>query len=322
LVLDQRANNRFKSVSSFVCGFGTLSSQISAILPTYNRPARLRDTLQRILACDPAPAEVIVHVDAGDTTSGDLIRTEFPDVRLLESAERVGPGGGRNRLVAAASCPLVASFDDDSYPVDLDYFARLEMVFDRYPRVAVLAAVVFNNGDEMKPGEPSCRWVADFGGGGCAYRRDVFLDTTGYVPMPIAYGMEEVDLALRLHGSGWGILQSPWLRVRHETDRRHQQAPAVTAASVANISLLAYLRYPISRWWVSVGQTMNMVWYLLRNNRRRGIVAGLGRIPGLARRYSSYRGPVTASALDSYLRLRRRPVDAGMVLKQQGAACT
>ena len=37
--------------------------------------------------------------------------------------------------------------------------------------------------------------MADFSGGGCAYRKTRYLEIGGYVPIPTAYGMEEVDLA-------------------------------------------------------------------------------------------------------------------------------
>jgi GT2 family glycosyltransferase len=289
------------------------SSGVSAIIPTYNRPDKLRVSLERILACEPPPAEVIVHADGGDNQTATLIRAGFPQVRLIESVDRVGPGGGRNRLLAAAACRFVASFDDDSYPVDTDYFARLELAFEKSPETAVLAAAIFHNGEQVEPDDRRCRWVADFVGCGCAYRREAFMRTTGFVPLPLAYGMEEVDLALRLHGSGWRILQSPWLRVRHETDRQHQADPAITSATVANLPLLTYLRYPVACWWVGLAQTMSRVCWLALHRRWRGITGGFYRVPGLIRSYAGYRRTVSMSALNSYLRLRRRPVDCGNI---------
>ena len=60
--------------------------------------------------------------------------------------------------------------------------------------------------------------------GACVYRRSAFLEAGGYVPLPVAYGMEEVDLALRLHSRGGKILTTPWLRVFHNTDlKRHAE---------------------------------------------------------------------------------------------------
>jgi GT2 family glycosyltransferase len=285
-------------------------ANVSVVIPTYNRTEKLGVALEHILACDPAPAEVITHVDGGDIKTAGFLRSRFPGVKVLESEARVGPGGGRNKLIAAASLPIVASFDDDSYPIDHDYFGRLQAIFDRHAGAAVLGGVVFEDGDEIRTNKADCRWVADFHGGACAYRRSAFLETSGYVPLPVAYGMEEVDLALRLHAAGWGILESSWLRVRHESDRRHQYSPAITAGMVANVALCAYLRYPVTLWWVGAVQTMKMIWLMIRLRRFNGVLAGLGRIPVLAMRYRSYRSTVSSPKLRSYLRLRRNPKDA------------
>ena len=58
-----------------------------------------------------------------------------------------------------------------------------------------------------------------------------FLATSGYVPLAVAYGMEEVDLALRLHEKGGRILRTPGLRVFHDTDLKRHANPAVTAGT-------------------------------------------------------------------------------------------
>lgn len=41
---------------------------ISVVIPTYNRPEDLLKTLREISACDPCPEEIIVHIDANDSS--------------------------------------------------------------------------------------------------------------------------------------------------------------------------------------------------------------------------------------------------------------
>ena len=98
---------------------------VTVIIPTYCRSEVLCQTLARLATCCPLPSEVIVHVDAGDNESSAAVHLHFPKVRVIQSATRQGPGGGRNKLVAAARNELIASFDDDSYPMDRDFFARV-----------------------------------------------------------------------------------------------------------------------------------------------------------------------------------------------------
>jgi GT2 family glycosyltransferase len=211
--------------------------------------------------------------------------------------------------VNAARFELIASFDDDSYPIDSDYFERALKVFDQFPDASVIAAAVCHLGESIGLDARSAQWTADFSGCACLYRRQAFLEAGGYVPLPVAYGMEEVDLAIRLHSRARKILGTPWLRVFHETDLKHHEEPHITAGSIANLALLAYLRYPVSLWGIGVGQCANRLLWLLRHGRTRGIVKGVTMIPGHVWENHQYRAPVSKKVVRSYLALRRAPVE-------------
>lgn len=283
-------------------------SQVTALVTAHRRIDRTLDTLRVLAACVPPPAEILVHVDGNESACAAAIRQSHPAVRLLVSEATVGPGGGRNAMIAAARTPLVASFDDDSHPIDGDYFARVATLFDRVPGASVIGAHVYHRHETVAPAVRAAAWVADFAGGACAYRRDHFLETGGYLPLETAYGMEEVDLALRLHARGRQVLRTPWLRVFHDTDLARHADPAVTAASVQNLALLTYLRYPLAVWPIGAAQIVNRVCWLVGHGRRRGVLRGLGHIPAVLRRHHAARRLVPAAAVRSYLRLRRHPV--------------
>jgi GT2 family glycosyltransferase len=280
--------------------------EITVAIPTYQRPDALLKALRQIYQCDPVPDEIVVHLDNGDsTTEAVLLSSEFRNIVILKNPAQVGPGGGRNLAIARAKHELVASFDDDSYPIDTDYFARLIHLFEQFPQAAVIGSAIFHQNEPILPDQPTATWVADFVGCGCAYRKDVFLQTQGYVQLPLAYGMEETDLSLRLHHLGWGVLQSPWLRVFHDTRLEHHNNPRITAASITNQALLAYLRYPISLWWLGGVQCLSRIVWLLRHQRRTGVLAGVMAIPALLQQQHRHRQPVSSKSLLSYLQLRR-----------------
>ena len=281
---------------------------ISAIVTAYERIDQTLATLKIIQSCSPAPAEILVHVDANRVECERAIRKAFPEVRILQSEDHIGPGGGRNKLLNAAQFEFVASFDDDSYPLDSDYFARALQLFDKFPDASVICAALYHTGEAIGLDERSAQWTADFSGGACIFHRKAFLEAGGYVPLPVAYGMEEVDLAIRLHSRGGRILTTPWLRVFHNTDLKRHADPQVTAGSIANLALLAYLRYPVSLWVVGVGQCVNRLLWLLRHGRRRGIWRGLTMIPAHLWTNHRYCLPVSKRAVRSYLALRRAPV--------------
>jgi GT2 family glycosyltransferase len=281
---------------------------ISAIITAYERIEQTLATLRIIQSCTPPPDEVLVHVDANRRDCEEAIRKTFPAVRILRSKEQVGPGGGRNKLVDAAQFEFVASFDDDSYPIDSDYFARAAKLFEQFPDAAVICAALYHVGEAIGLDDRHAEWTADFSGGACIYRRRAFLDAGGYVPLPVAYGMEEVDLALRLHSRGGRILTTRWLRVFHNTNLERHADPRVTAGSIANLALLAYLRYPVSLWGIGIGQCANRLLWLLRHGRRRGILKGVTMIPAHLWSNHRYRLPVSKNTVRSYLALRRNPV--------------
>ena len=287
-------------------------TNISAIVTAYERVDQTLNTLRILESCDPKPDEILVHVDGNRIECERAIRAAFTQVKIVVSVERVGPGGGRNKLVAAANYEFVASFDDDSYPIDSDYFARVVQLFDRFPEASIVCASLYHAGEAIGLDERKAQWTADFSGGACVYRRDAFIDAGGYVPLPIAYGMEEVDLALRLHSCGGKILSSSWLRVFHDTDLKRHAEPHVTAGSIANLALLAYLRYPVSLWSIGAWQCVNRVLWLLRHGRHSGIWRGLAMIPGHLRAHRKFRLTVSNRAVRSYLALRRAPSHASL----------
>ena len=255
-------------------------------------------------------AEPSVTAAANDPIA-EAIRQKFPAVRVL-ATNNAGPGGARNALVAAAVHPIVASFDDDSYPMDPDYFSRVTALFAAFPAATVVTARIFHLHDTVEPPRAAAEWGADFSGGACAYRRDGYLEVGGYVPLPDAYNMEEVDFALRLHAKGGKVLATPWLRVCHDTDLARHAEPAVTSASIYNLALLAFLRYPASLAIVGAAQCANRIQWLLRHGRRRGILAGLAGIPGRLWRHRTGRRPLRAATVRSYLSLRRHPVPVSL----------
>jgi GT2 family glycosyltransferase len=280
---------------------------ISAIVTAYQRVEETLVTLRKLQECQPAPAEILVHVDGNQTDCGLAIRAAFPDVRVLVSGGNMGPGGSRNKLVAAARHEWIASFDDDSHPHDRDYFSRAARATQAFPHAAVYAANIYHRGEPV-PDELSYNvQQADFGGGGCVFSRTAFLDAGGYVPLPVAYGMEEVDLALRLHAMGKRVLRVPKLRVFHDTQLQRHTAPGVTAGSISNIALRTYLRYPPAYWPVGLGQIINRVRWLILNGRWAGVCSGLALAPHHCWRHRRFRKPVPAAALQSYLGLRRKP---------------
>jgi glycosyltransferase involved in cell wall biosynthesis len=281
---------------------------VTAIVTAYKRVEQTLATLRILMACEPCPAEILVHVDGNQKATLERLKSEYPEVRYLLSEGNVGPGGGRNKLLQAASHELVASFDDDSYPMQPDYFDRAVSLFEHIPEASVITCKVVLPGEESGGPQPLIEWSSDFCGGACVYRKKVFLETSGYVPLPTAYGMEEVDLALRLHAAGHRILKTSWMQVMHDTDLGRHAEAEVTAGSIANIALLAFLRYPVVLWPVGFYQMARRVSWLFTHGRSKGVLRGLGRIPAVLWKNRHHRLTLSLARVKSFLKLRRWPL--------------
>ena len=277
---------------------------VSVIIPTWDRLDDLQQTLSVIKSCDPAPEEIIVHVDAGDTDTAPWLNTHYPNINILQSQMRQGPGGGRNRLLNKVESVYIVSLDDDSYPIDRDYFQRVVAAFERHPQAGILAASICHRGESMPKALQKSRKAASFVGCGCAYRKSAWLDVDGYVPLPRAYGMEETDVSLQMIDAGWTIVHDHRLRILHDTDLKHHDSPAMTAAALANRALLAYLRYPASHWWLGVLQYMNRIRWSIRNGRREGLLRGIRETLPLLWKHRNERDPVSVQALQTYRSLQ------------------
>lgn len=279
---------------------------VSVIIPTYGRGTAIIKVLERIAVCRPSPAKIIVHLDApADNALAEISRL-FPDIIVLSSDTRLGPGGGRHRALMACETPFAVSFDDDSYPIDQQFFSEVERLFVQNEDVALLAAQIWHRNEDVPE---LSDWMYDrptFVGCGFAIRVEAYRQIRGYLPRPVAYGVEETDVSLQLFAARQRICQVGALRVFHDTDLKHHSSAVITAASITNLALYAFLHYPVSRLGWGVLQVANRVRFLASRRRFRGIIAGFLAIPLDCYRFRQYRDPVDPDVLSRFFRLISR----------------
>lgn len=259
---------------------------ISVAIPAFGNEAALTYTLARIFQSSPLPQEVLLHFDGGWEPATDFTADAPVPVRIFRSATNLGPGGGRHRLLHEAHCELVACFDDDSWPLDADYFARVLALMTVFPNVAVMSPAVYLKEKPILPTIAEASESVGFEGSASVTRRSMYLQLPGYVPVPKPYGVEETDLSLQAHAAGFEILSSPWLRAWH--NRPHADNQHGTAPWVANEVLMAYLRYP--RWlqpwgWLRALRRIKLHW---APHNTRWLLGALASSPQLCLTYEGY----------------------------------
>lgn len=187
------------------------------IITTRNRKEDLHRTCAVLAAMQPPPDEVIICADGCTDGTVEFVREAHPGFRLLINDTACGSIASRDKMMRASDCDLLLSLDDDSYPMEIDFFAKLPGLFVRRPQLAVAAFP--QHSDEFPEtltlvdfGPP--QFVGSFSNAGAAIRRSVFLELGGY-PAYFRHAYEEPDFALRCVAAGFEVRFEPSLHIRH-----------------------------------------------------------------------------------------------------------
>ncbi|WP_163336857.1 glycosyltransferase family 2 protein [Desulfopila sp. IMCC35008] len=88
----------------------------SVCIANYNGVNYLSDCIESVLMqeFDEGQIEIIVHDDASEDNSVDYIRTNYPFVRLIESASNVGFCVSNNRMVSEAKGKCILLLNNDA----------------------------------------------------------------------------------------------------------------------------------------------------------------------------------------------------------------
>ncbi len=211
----------------------------SIVIPNYNGERFLPTCLNALRAQDyPADRfEVIVVDDASRDGSLDLLKREFPEVRVVALQRNRGLAAACNAgaTVARGDALVMLNNDTEASP---GWLSALMSTLIAHPEVGAVASkmLLFDRRDILhsagdmygRDGIPRNRgvWERDEGqydedrrvfggcGGAVAYRRDAWEEAGGFDEQFFMY-LEDVDLAWRLRLLGWEALFAPEARVYH-----------------------------------------------------------------------------------------------------------
>lgn len=191
---------------------------ISYVLPTRDRPERLKATLQSLATLgdhrECGGAEVIV-VDIGSHERLILPRALESGVPIKYLLRERHEGAAARNIGAAASDPSaewLVMLEDDSYPDDTEFLSRLR----EHP--AGVGAVCADIWLPTKPGRRAEREQGGlpevFLGCGVAIRRGLFLDLGGY-DASLGCSGQECDFSARLMIVGSRVAFDSFFSVTH-----------------------------------------------------------------------------------------------------------
>ncbi len=124
--------------------FGMTPELISVIIPTYNRPEMLRQTLASLQAQTEVAWEAVV-VDDGDG-SGLAFANQLNDTRIRALMnEGEGQVVARNTAIGAAQGDIIAWLDDDDWWEDVNHLTRVKETLSKPALVHGHGYFIFTN---------------------------------------------------------------------------------------------------------------------------------------------------------------------------------
>jgi hypothetical protein len=235
---------------------------IAVGIVNYNGHHLLKRHLPALMDQEYSDYEVIL-ADGGSTDSSvPWVRSEYPDIRIIQLAGNPGFASANNSILSATTTPLIALLNNDASP-DPQWLSRLASAASTYPEFGMFAsrmlfahnpAIINSAGISLdRAGIAWDRYIGSedagptmevFGpsAGAALYRRAMFDDIGNFDESFFAY-LEDVDLAWRARLAGWKCLFVADANVRHE-----HSATGIEGSSFKN--------YHLGR---------NKIWSILKN---------------------------------------------------------
>jgi GT2 family glycosyltransferase len=200
--------------------------------------ARWLEGCFRALLAQEGPAFEAWLVDNGSTDgSVELVRSRFPQARVLALEQNLGFGAAYNRAIEAVECPLAALLNNDT-AVQPGWLRELQAELEQHPEAAAAgskllfmdrpgtvnhaggqitslgAAYDAGWGTADDPAEQDSRECSAATAAAMLVRREAFLDVGGFDESYFAY-FEDADLCWRLWLKGCTVRYAPRARALH-----------------------------------------------------------------------------------------------------------
>lgn len=208
---------------------------LSIIIVNWNNKDILRDCLNSIYHThNVSKYEIIVVDNHSEDNSVELIKSEFPDVMLIENDENLGFARANNQAIKIAGGNYILLLNNDTVVTNTYCFDRMIELMEKNPQIGILGCkLLYPNGTLQSCGEsfPSVweifksqilftkTWKrlgknkqgdnhfkkVDFVCGACLMTRKEILDQVGLLKEKYFMYGEDVEFCYRVHNAGYDV---------------------------------------------------------------------------------------------------------------------
>jgi glycosyltransferase involved in cell wall biosynthesis len=205
-------------------GVSTESRSASIVIPTFNGASRIGSCLDSLVKQTTGRDVEILVVDDGSTDNTAGVVSSYSSVRLITQTN-AGPAAARNRGGLEAQGKILLFTDDDCVPMPDWLEAMLEPFKDpgvvgakgvyrthQKSLTARFVQIEYEDKYRLMAGLATIDFIDTYSAG---FRRDRFLEMTGYdTSFPVACA-EDIELSYRMSARGWKMKFVPAAVVYH-----------------------------------------------------------------------------------------------------------
>ena len=215
-------------------------------IATKNRHQELLVTLNQLRA-GPLRACSVIVVDDGSTPAIE-IPGNLDNVQLIRHDESHDVASSRNEIAHTVETPFWLTLDDDSYPVEVDVSALIQLLHGSKDVIAISCPFkeqfegdwIWLNPSLKSDVYPVRTFVACSG----IINIKRFLEIGGYSEWVYQFG-EESDLSLRAYRAGYATIHSDILKVQHNKVNVARSMDRIDYLGARNQVLMALYYLPL-----------------------------------------------------------------------------
>ena len=197
---------------------------VSVVTLTRNRREQLSTLLQSLRCQDFSARETIVVDNASTDGTLDMLRTRFPEVRIVESVINAGTYSYTLGITQAKGKYIIL-IDDDGLPARCDWISELVARFEHNSRLGA-AACLIRMADTGRIADDSPQFIPEgsamagfptcaYNGTGAALRASAIAGLLPIYPQQYFRSWIELHLCTRLLSAGWDVRLFPTIEVWH-----------------------------------------------------------------------------------------------------------
>jgi GT2 family glycosyltransferase len=234
----------------------TKETKVSIVIPVYNTKDLIKKNLPKVLLAKKTASnhivEIIVVDNGSPDKSADIIKKEFPEIRLIRHSINRGFSAAVNTGARAASGNLLVLLNSDVIP-EKDF---LERIFSSFEDPNVFAVTLHENGYSWArgyfedgfvglgegTGEKDIHESFWVNGGSGVYRRDYWMKLGGMDELLFSpFYWEDIDLSYRAAKRGLISIWNPNGKVEHHHESTVSQFDKRMVARIRERNQLIFI---------------------------------------------------------------------------------